>query len=95
MSLAWKALLPLSVLNLFVIAIEVFIFNPGDGGLSTSELWIMTGVNWGITIIAIVAIFNLAGQRKLKRPDPVVSPLANMYANTNVAKKATEIAEAD
>jgi len=80
---------------LFVIAVEVFIFNPGDGGLSTTELWIMTGINWGITIVAVIVFFNLLGQSKLKRPDSVVSPLANMYANTNAVKKATEITETD
>ena len=95
MSLAWKGLLPLSIVNLFVIAVEVFIFNPGEDGLSTTDLLIMTGVNWGITIIAIIVIFNLMGQSKMKRPVPVVSPLANMYANTNVAKNATDLAEAD
>ena len=95
MGLAWKGLLPLSIINLFVVAIEVFIFNPGENGLSTTDLWIMTGVNWGITIIAIFVTFNLLGQSKLKRPEPVISPLANMYANTNVVKKATDLTEAE
>lgn len=95
MSLAWKGLLPLSIINLFVIAIEVFIFNPGADGLSTKELWIMAGVNWTITIIAIFAIFNLLGQNRLKRPEPVISPLANMYANTNVIKSAPDMQEAE
>ena len=63
MSLAWKGLLPLSIVNLFVVAIEVFIFNPGSDGLSTTDLWIMTGINWAITIIAIFVIFNLLGQK--------------------------------
>jgi NADH-quinone oxidoreductase subunit H len=95
MGLAWKGLLPLSIINLFVVAIEVFIFNPGENGLSTTDLWIMTGVNWGVTIIAIFAIFNLLGQSKSKRPVPVISPLANMYANTNAVKKITDVAEAE
>ena len=95
MSLAWKGLLPLSIVNLFVIAIEVFIFNPGADGLSTKELWIMTGVNWTITIIVIFAIFNLLGQNRLKRPEPVISPLANMYANTKVIKRVTDMPEAE
>jgi NADH-quinone oxidoreductase subunit H len=95
MGLAWKGLLPLSIINLFVVAIEVFIFNPGENGLSTTDLWIMTGVNWGVTIIAIFAIFNLLGQSKSERPVPVISPLANMYANTNTVKKITDLAEAE
>jgi len=95
MGLAWKGLLPLSIINLFVVAIEVFIFNPGENGLSTTDLWIMTGVNWGVTIIAIFAIFNLLGQSKSERPVPVISPLANMYANTNAVKKITDLAEAE
>ena len=38
----------------------------------------MVAINWVVTVTAIVVIANILGQRKLKRPTPVPSPLANM-----------------
>ena len=95
MGLAWKGLLPLAIINLFAVAIEVFIFNPGEAGLSTRDMWIKAAINWAITIISIYVIFFVLGQNRLKRPEPVVSPLANMYANTNVVNNVSDVMEAD
>ena len=84
MSLAWKGLFPLAVINLFVIAIEVQVFqHPVTGAIEMSELWTMAAINWALTIVAIVAMANLLGQRRLKRETPVPSPLANMGAEAD------------
>jgi NADH-quinone oxidoreductase subunit H len=53
MSFAWKFLLPLSLLNIFVTASEVLYF--GVNGLFTqNDLWIMSLINFGVAILGIV-----------------------------------------
>lgn len=80
MAFAWKGLFALALLNIFVIAIEVMLFQNSDGQISTRGMWTMTAVNWVITIAAIFVMVNVLGGRKLERPVPQPSPLANMYA---------------
>ena len=82
MSLAWKGLFGLALLNIFVVAIEVVVFQE-DGVLSTDALWTMAAINWVVAIVSIVVMTNILGQRKLERPEPVASPLANMYAEAD------------
>ena len=83
MGFAWKGLFALSLLNIFVIAAEVVILQDDAGGISTSSLWIMAAINWVITIAAIVVTARVLGQRRLERPAPTPSPLANMYAEAD------------
>lgn len=83
MAFAWKGLFALAILNIFVIAIEVMLFQNGEGHISTGGMWTMAAVNWVITIVAIVAMVNVLGGRKLERPTPQRSPLANMYAEAD------------
>ena len=82
MDLAWKGLFPLSIINIFAMAIEFQVLRDGTtGALTTGDLWIMAAANWIITIVSLAIIANVLGQRKLRRPEPVPSPLANMYAD--------------
>ena len=83
MALAWKGLFGLALLNIFVVAVEVAVFQDSQGKLSTDALWLMAVINWGVTLVSIVAMANILGQRKLERPEPVASPLANMYAEAD------------
>ena len=84
MGFAWKGLFALSMVNLFVVAVEVQVFQDSETGtLSTNALWLMAGINWVITIASIVAVANILGQRRLRRPTPVPSPLANMNAEAD------------
>ena len=80
MAFAWKGLFALALLNIFVIAIEVMLFQDGQGNISMRGMWTMAAVNWVITIAAIVVMVNVLGGRRLERPAPKPSPLANMYA---------------
>ena len=78
MQFAWKGLFALGLFNIFLIAIEVQLLqDPDTGKLSTDA---MAAINWVVAIVAIVVIANVLGQRRLKRPTPVPSPLANMNA---------------
>ena len=80
MAFAWKGLFAFALLNIFVIAIQVMLFQNADGEISTRGMWTMAAVNWIITIAAIFLMFNVMGGRRLERPAPQPSPLANMYA---------------
>ena len=83
MAFAWKGLFALAVINIFVIAIEVMLFQDGEGNISTRGMWTMAAVNWVITIAAIFVLTNVLGGRRLERPTPQPSPLANMYAEAD------------
>jgi NADH-quinone oxidoreductase subunit H len=97
MALAWKGLFPLSIINIFAMAIEFQLLRDGTtGALTTGDLWIMAAANWIITIVSLAIIANVLGQRKLRRPEPVPSPLANMYADRQPSSEATQLTgEAD
>ena len=84
MGFAWKGLFPLALINMFVIAIEVYIFqDPSAGTLSNNQLWSMAAINWAVTIVSIIVIANVLGQPHLRRATPVPSPLANMNAEAD------------
>ncbi len=83
MGFAWKGLFPLAILNVFLIAVEVYLLQDSDGAIGTESLWIMVAVNWLVTAVSIVAIANVLGQRRFKRATPVPSPLANMNAEAD------------
>ncbi len=83
MGFAWKGLFALSLVNIFAVAAEVVILQDDAGGISASSLWIMAAINWVITIAAIVVTARVLGQKRLERPAPTPSPLANMYAEAD------------
>ena len=78
MAFAWKGLFPMSLLNMFLIAVEMQIFQDDAGVISGDSLIIMAAINWAVTIATIVVFAHLLGQGRLRRPAPVPSPLANM-----------------
>ena len=80
MGFAWKGLFALAILNLFLVAVEVYLLRDSTGALSTGSLWLMAAINWVVTAAAVFVMANVLGQRRLKGPEPVASPLANMYA---------------
>ena len=84
MAFAWKGLFPLSLVNMFLVAIEIQVLqDPITGVITTDQLWLMAGINWLATIVSIVVIANVLGQPRLKRRTPVPSPLANMSAEAD------------
>ena len=80
MGFAWKCLFPMSLLNMFLIAVEIQLFQNQSGVIGVESLGLMAGINWIVAIVTIVIIANLLGQKRLKRPKPERSPLANMAA---------------
>jgi hypothetical protein len=70
--------------NIFVVAVEAFVFQEVDGTISTGSLWLMAGINWVVFFGAIVLMANLLGQKKLRREGaPTPSSLANMAAEAD------------
>ena len=59
MSFAWKFLFPLSIVNLFAVALEVYFLGDVQSGLTQADLGIMTGINLGLTVVAVVAYGRL------------------------------------
>ena len=86
MSFAWKGLFGLGVFNIFLIAIEYFIFTDfgrdknlaGELIFTRSDMLYMGAINWVLAISILFILINMFGNKKLDRPDPVPSPLANM-----------------
>jgi len=68
---AWKFLLPLSIINLFATALEVYFLRDGAGTLDTTDLWIMAAINFGVAIGCLL-IFGSMIQDKVRPAVPVI-----------------------
>ena len=80
MALAWKFLLPLSIINLFATSLEVYFFRSDQGVLSSTDLWLMAGINLAVAVGSI-ALFGGLIREKVKPaaariPAGVVAPAA-------------------
>jgi NADH-quinone oxidoreductase subunit H len=64
MALAWKFLLPLGLLNIFVTAAEVLAWEDP----TTVELWYMVGINWTVAIVCLAVASHLASDKLTTRP---------------------------
>ena len=78
MGFAWKPLFGLGIFNIFLIALESTILSYDDNDISSTDMLLMGAINWIITIAILLILVNVFGNKKLERPDPVPSPLANM-----------------
>ena len=65
MALAWKFLLPLSLINLLATTLEVFFLRDSAGLLSTADLWIMAGINMAVAV-AVIAFFGTLIREKVR-----------------------------
>ena len=63
MALAWKFLLPLGLLNIFVTAAEVLVWEDP----TTAELWYMVGINWAVAIACLAVSSHLASDKLTTR----------------------------
>ncbi len=78
MGFAWKPLFGLGIFNIFLIALESTILSYNDNDISSTDMLLMGAINWIVTLVILLILVNVFGNKKLKRPDPVPSPLANM-----------------
>ena len=63
MALAWKFLLPLTLINLLATTLEVYFLRNDAGALSTGDLWIMAGANLALMVVSIVLFGNMIRQK--------------------------------
>ena len=66
MALAWKVLFPMGLINLFVTAAEVLVWEDP----TTAQLWTMVGINWVVAILCLVVSSHLMSD-KLTTRDPL------------------------
>jgi NADH-quinone oxidoreductase subunit H len=59
MGLAWKFLFPMGLLNLFVTAAEVLVWEDP----TTAQLWAMVGINWAVAIGCLVVASHLMSDK--------------------------------
>ena len=70
LAFAWKFLLPLSIINMFAIALEVYFLRDDSGTLATSDLWIMVGMNFGVAFACLI-IFGTLIKEKVRPAGPI------------------------
>ena len=63
LAFAWKFLLPLSIINLFATALEVYFLRDDAGTLATSDLWVMAGVNFGVAFACLIIFGTLIKEK--------------------------------
>ena len=71
MALAWKFLLPLSMINLLATTLEVYFLRSDQGVLSTNDLWIMSGINLVVAVTSI-ALFGILIRDKVRPSKPTI-----------------------
>lgn len=81
MAFAWKFLLPLGIINVFVTAAELLLFGHEEAGgqgivLSTADLWLMSVVNFAVAVVGIGAFSRLVSLRTPALPVSAPKPSA-------------------
>ena len=62
--------MPLSIINLFATAVEVYFFRDNNGILGTADLWIMAAVNFGVAL-GCLFIFGTLIKEKVRPAGPL------------------------
>jgi NADH-quinone oxidoreductase subunit H len=73
MSLAWKVMLPLGLVNLVAMAVLVELRE--QGVLATESMWPMVAISWGVTLVAWLVSGLLAPLASDNRPRRSIGPL--------------------
>ena len=63
LTFAWKFLLPLSLINLFATALEVYFLRDAAGALTSADLGIMTGINLALFVVCVFIFGNLVREK--------------------------------
>ncbi len=87
LAFAWKFLLPLSLINLFATALEVYFLRDDAGVLTTGDLGIMTGINLALLVICILVFGNLVRDK--------VKPMPPVRSGTPTLPPGITVVEAD
>ena len=85
MAVAWKFLLPLSMINLFATTLEVYFFRNDLGKLSSGDLWIMSGINLAMAVVCIALFGNLI-RHKVRPIERQISATAGIPAAVGISE---------
>ncbi|MCY4417897.1 MAG: NADH-quinone oxidoreductase subunit NuoH [Chloroflexi bacterium] len=77
MAVCWKFLMPLSIINLAAVVLEVYFLRDASGTLSTSDLWIMAGINMVVAVVSI-AFFGRIIRQKIRNSSRTMTASAPM-----------------
>ncbi len=75
MALSWKFLLPLSLVNLAITALEVFLLRDASGNLSLPDLWVMAAINVPMAILLILVMGGLFQKKVNSLPIRTEKPM--------------------
>ena len=86
MAVCWKFLMPLSFINLAAVVLEVYFLRDASGVLSTSDLWIMTGINSVVAVVSIAFFGRIIRQkvRNSSRTTAAASPVVRGVSTIEV-----------
>jgi len=76
MALAWKFLLPLSLINLLATTLEVYFLRSDQGQLSAGDLWIMAGINLAVAFTSIIMFGSLIRDKVRPKVPHLSGPVA-------------------
>jgi NADH-quinone oxidoreductase subunit H len=74
MSLAWKVMVPLGLVNLLLTAVLVEYGDAISQALGASSIWVTVILSWGITLVAWIVAGLLAPLSTDNRPQPAALP---------------------
>jgi NADH-quinone oxidoreductase subunit H len=74
MSLAWKVMLPLGIVNLVAIAIFYELGHYRPGGLGPAWDWVVALGGWGVLVVSVLAVAALAPAVTDNRPQSRLNP---------------------
>lgn len=69
MDFAWKFLFPLSIINMFVTAVEVLVWNEP----TLAQLWLMAGINMLVAIVGVVVFSWIFSRKGISPPRRKIS----------------------
>ncbi len=73
LTLAWKFLLPASLINLIATSLEVYFLRDAEGALTRGDLGIMTGINLAV-MVACIFVFGSLVREKVRPVTPGRAP---------------------
>ncbi len=85
LALAWKFLLPASLINLLATALEVYFLRDDAGMLTRGDLGIMTGINLAV-MVACIFIFGNLMREKVRPVTPVRGGAPNLPPGITVVE---------
>jgi hypothetical protein len=86
---AWKGLFELTMINIVVTAILIFIWPEP----TTAQLWYMAAVNWPVAIVSIWAVSKLLGTPAYEQTQPDLNAPTYPVGSENIPASSAYVPE--